>query len=192
MLAPGALQFNFTPFPELTTGRLLLRKIVADDAPAVLEMRRKASQMQYIARPVAENIQDAYDLIGRVDTGLENNQSINWGITLKGSSELIGIVGFVRSTPEHHRAEVGYMLDTPYHRKGYMTEAVKAVLAYGFGTMKLHLAEAVIDPRNAASEGVLLKLGFVKEAHFRENTFFNGEYTDSAHYRLLARDFAGI
>jgi ribosomal-protein-alanine N-acetyltransferase len=52
--------------------------------------------------------------------------------------------------------------------------------------MKLHLAEAVIDPRNIPSRGVLEKLGFVQEAHFKENHFYNGQFFDSVHFSLLA------
>jgi [ribosomal protein S5]-alanine N-acetyltransferase len=180
------LTFDFSIFPLLTTERLSLRRITDADAEDIFLIRKDAGLMQYIFRPVAENVQDVHDLIGRINDGIRNNTSINWGITIKGNNTVIGVVGFVRSTPEHHRAEVGYILAQEHHRKGLMTEALAAVIGYGFREMKLHLAEAVIDPRNIPSRRVLEKLGFVQEAHFKENHFFNGQFFDSVHFSLLA------
>jgi ribosomal-protein-alanine N-acetyltransferase len=86
---------------------------------------------------------------------------------------------------EHDRAEVGYMLHPDFRKKGIMQEALTAIIEYGFTQMNLHSIEAVIDPRNKASETILVRNNFVKEAHFKENYFFDGAYLDSAHYSLL-------
>jgi ribosomal-protein-alanine N-acetyltransferase len=51
--------------------------------------------------------------------------------------------------------------------------------------MKLHSIEAIIDPANISSEKVLQKNGFVKEAHLRENDFFNGRFLDTVIYSSL-------
>jgi RimJ/RimL family protein N-acetyltransferase len=55
----------------------------------------------------------------------------------------------------------------------------------------LHLIEAVTDPRNTASISVLKKLGFTMDGHFRENTLHEGQFWDSMHFSLLARDYKG-
>jgi ribosomal-protein-alanine N-acetyltransferase len=68
-----------------------------------------------------------------------------------------------------------------------MKEALTAVINYGFTQLKLHSIEAVIDPNNTASENVLLRNGFIKEAHFRENFLHKGEFLDSVHYALFAK-----
>ncbi|HEX5003203.1 MAG TPA: GNAT family N-acetyltransferase [Bacteroidia bacterium] len=186
------LQFQFTPFPVLTTKRLVLRRIAMSDKAAIFKMRSNPSLMNFIARPVATTDQEAHDLIVRVDAGVDSNISINWAITLQGNDTLIGMCGFVRATPEHHRAEVGYMLDSAFHNQGIMSESLEAVLKYGFDVMGLHLAEAVIDPRNKASGKVLEKLGFVQEAYFHENYFYRDEFLDSVHFALLQRNFQGL
>lgn len=87
--------------------------------------------------------------------------------------------------PEHYRAEIGYMLLPEYHRKGIASEAVKEVVKYGFDVMKLHSIEAVLDPENHGSAKVLEKNGFVKEAHFKENGFFEGRFLDTVIYSIL-------
>jgi len=116
---------------------------------------------------------------------IANNEMIEWAICFKESDQLIGSVGFYRMAKEHYRSEVGYMLHKNHWRKGIMDEALKAVLAYGFGQLRLHQIEAIIDKDNIASEKLLLKNKFVKEAHFKENYFFEGKFLDSVHYTLL-------
>ena len=66
-----------------------------------------------------------------------------------------------------------------------MDEALKAVLHYGFYTMKLHSVEANIDPENATSKKLLERNGFIREAYYKENYFFEGKFIDSAIYSLL-------
>jgi ribosomal-protein-alanine N-acetyltransferase len=190
MHAPeNMLVFNFSEFPILTTERLVLRRITMLDLPEIFGMRKDPSLMNFISRPVARTEEDAAELIDRVDAGIANNDTINWGITMKGNDKVIGVVGFVRSTREHHRAEVGYLLSKDFHRKGIMTEALRVVLEYGFNVMGLHLAEAITDPRNIASAGVLEKLGFIREGLFKENFHYQGEFLDSAHFMLLRSRF---
>ena len=90
---------------------------------------------------------------------------------------------------EDDRAEIGYMLHPKFHKQGIMQEAIIPVMKYGFTKMNLHSIEAVIDPRNKASENILKKNKFTKEAHFKENMLFNGEYLDSVHYSILVSNF---
>ena len=120
-----------------------------------------------------------------INAKIENNEGINWAITYKGSPKLIGILGHYRIKPEHHRAEIGYMLHKEHNGKGIITEAVQEVVKYGFNEMKLHSIEAIIDPENFGSEKVLQKCGFIKEAHFKENEFFEGRFIDSVIYSIL-------
>ena len=70
-----------------------------------------------------------------------------------------------------------------------MSEAVNAMVNYAFNTAGFHSVEAVIDPNNSASEKVLLKNGFRKEAHFIEDEYFEGKFWDSVHYGILKREF---
>jgi ribosomal-protein-alanine N-acetyltransferase len=77
------------------------------------------------------------------------------------------------------------MLLPTFQGKGIISEAIKEVVKYGFEEMKLHSIEAIIDPANISSEKVLQKNGFVKEAHLRENDFFNGRFLDTVIYSSL-------
>ena len=183
------LDINFSPFQNLETPRLLLRRVTADDAASVFELRSNPETMRYIPRPLATSIEEALQHIEMINSKIENNEGINWAITLKGNPKLLGIIGHYRIQPENYRAEIGYMLLPEYHGMGIVTEAIKAALIYGFEEMKLHSIEAIIDPDNIASEMVLQKNGFVKEAHILENEFFDGKFIDTVIYSLLKRNF---
>ncbi|SEG30087.1 GNAT family N-acetyltransferase [Flavobacterium urumqiense] len=179
------LTINFTPFPNLETERLLLRRVKESDVNEVFALRSNPETMKYIPRPLVKTIDNALEHIAMINAKIENNEGINWAITYKGSPKLIGIIGHYRIKPEHHRAEIGYMLHKEYNGKGIITEAVQEVVKYGFNEMKLHSIEAIIDPENFGSEKVLQKCGFIKEAHFKENEFFEGRFLDSVIYSIL-------
>lgn len=183
------LQINFQPFQNLETDRLYLRRVSPADVPQVLELRGNAETMKYIPRPLITNVEDALAHIDIINEKIDQNSGINWGITLQDSDTIIGIIGHYRIQPENHRSEIGYMLQPQFHGKGYATEAIKAVLQYGFNVMNLHSIEAVIDPENILSEKVLVKCGFVKEAHLKENDYFEGKFWDSVIYSLLKKNY---
>jgi ribosomal-protein-alanine N-acetyltransferase len=86
---------------------------------------------------------------------------------------------------EHYRGEVGYVLLPEYQGKGIMHEALGAVIAYGFDVMKLHSIEANTNPNNTPSHKLLERHGFVREAYFKENYYYNGKFLDSAIYSLI-------
>lgn len=176
------LEVDFSEFPELETERLELRRTRINDVNELFALRSDPAVMRYIPRPLAAKPEEAAEHIRMMDEKIGCNELINWAITLKGDSRMIGTIGYYHIKPQHYRAEIGYMLLPDFHGKGYVTEAVKKVLDYGFGHLKLHSVEAVIDPDNTASASVLEKCGFKKEAHFKENEFYNGKFLDTVVY----------
>lgn len=186
------LEPNFTPFPLLETPRLHLRRVTMNDVPGIFAMRSDKEMMRYIDRPLAQTEDDARALVERMDTALQHNDGINWAITLKDDDRLAGLVSFWRMDKENYRAETGYMLQKHLQGKGLMKEALYAVLHYGFFTLNLHSVEANINPANEASAKLAESLGFVKEAYFRENYYYNGQFLDSVIYSLLVSDFKPV
>jgi len=79
------------------------------------------------------------------------------------------------------------MLDPDFWGKGIMKEALLAAIDFGFNQMNLHSIEAHINPDNTASGMLLEKVGFVREAYFKEDFFFRGEFIDTAIYSLLGK-----
>jgi ribosomal-protein-alanine N-acetyltransferase len=177
---------DFSKFPELSTTRLLLRKITRKDAPAILRLRSDDQVMRYILKERSATISDAEAFISRILLSLHTNEGISWAIALKEQPQkLIGTIGYWRLIKEHYRAEVGYMLDPAMWNKGIMKEALLRVIDMGFDDLKLHSIEAHVKPDNQASAAILESTGFVKEGHFRENFFYNGRFSDTAIYSRL-------
>ncbi|KFF17101.1 GNAT family N-acetyltransferase [Flavobacterium hydatis] len=179
------LTFNFSPFPELETERLLLRRVTNEDTNEIIALRSNPETMKYIPRPLTKTNEQALEHVAQIDSTIETNEGITWGVTLKGNPRIIGMIGYYRIKPAHFRAEIGYILLPEHHGKGIIPEAVKTVIDYGFNEMKLHSIEAVIDPDNFASERVLQKIGFVKEGHLKEVEFYEGRFLDSVIYSLI-------
>jgi ribosomal-protein-alanine N-acetyltransferase len=182
------LEFNFNPFPTIRTERLVLRQITPADAQDLFRMRSDARVMKYISKPLQRSIDEAHRLIELMQDGIDTNSAITWGISTQDSNELIGTMGFWRIYKEHHRAEIGYMLDADHWRKGYISEAIQAAIQYAFNDMKLHSIEANVHPDNTGSRQLLEKHGFVQEAYFKENYYFDGRFEDSVIFSLLNRN----
>lgn len=183
------MQTDFSHFPVLITNRLLLRKVLLTDAAEVFKLRSDENVMRYIDKERAATIKDGELFVNRIMHSLEANDGITWVIALKEKPEiLIGTIGFWRLIKEHYRAEIGYMLNPQFWRKGIMQEAFIPVMDYGFTRLKLHSIEANINPGNAASAALLECNGFVKEAYFKEDFFFNGAFRDTAIYSRLNKD----
>jgi ribosomal-protein-alanine N-acetyltransferase len=175
----------FEPFPLLETDRLVLRRIGEGDVDCIFRMRSNPEVMKYVPRPLVTTGAQALEHIRLIDKNVKENQGINWAMTLKGNDQMMGIIGLYVIRKEHFRAEIGYMILPEFQNCGYISEAIGRVLEYGFEELKLHSVEAIIDPENLASEKVLQKNGFVKEAHLRENEFWDGKFLDTVIYSIL-------
>lgn len=166
----------------------MLRETVKGDAPALFNMRSDEKVMAYIHRDRPKAIADIEMLIAQMAENYQTNNGLAWAITLKDNpGQMIGSIGYYRTDFANHRAEVGYLLSAAFWRQGIVGEALKAVIDFGFEKMGLHSIFANIDPKNEGSRQILLKHGFIKEAFFRENFYFNGEFLDSEVYGLLCR-----
>jgi len=181
------LSLNFSPFPQLTTDRLLLRQMTMDDAATIYRLRSDEQVMKYIPRPLTKTIEDAKMWVETILETIQKNEAVNWAICLKENPAAhIGNIGFWHIQKEHYRAEIGYMLHPSFYGKGIMLEAMQEALQYGFNVMHLHSVEALVDPGNIASINLLLKAGFQQEGYLKENCFFEGKFLDTVVFSLLS------
>ena len=114
---------------------------------------------------------------------------IRWGIARKGDSKLIGTCGYTDWDKTAHKGEIGYDLDPAYWGQGIMTEALRAILEYGFKKMGLNRIQAVIDSENTRSQKLVLRLGFKKEGVLRHNSTFRGQFRDDVCFSLLEEEW---
>ena len=189
---PGA--FDFSAFPALATGRLLLRQMTTADTSAVHAIFGDAEVCRYIISLDMSPCSDmAETKVAIIDWATELyllRQGICWGIALKEDpATVIGTVGYNFWHTQHHFAEIGYSLRRSLWGRGIVTEAMTSALHFGFTAMALHRIEAYINAENAASARVLEKCGFRREGVWREKYYCNGRYHTEWLYGLLRPEY---
>lgn len=174
-------------FPRLETDRLLLRKIVPSDAAALYAIFSDDEVTRYYDLPTMTDPADANTMVRRMAARTKHGQAIRWGIVRKQDRAFVGTCGF-HFQAAGFKAEIGYDLGREYWHQGYMSEALRAMLTYGFETLQLNRIEALVMPGNEASTAVLLRLGFTEEGVLREFAFFKGQYHDLRFFSLLRHE----
>ncbi len=171
----------FEEFPIIQTPRLILRQLQAADANAVFGMRSNGRINEFIPRPNMQTLQQAEELIGKVNDNYNNKQVIAWA-GFNRENELIGTCGFNSIEVQNRRAEIGGEMDIRFWGKRYAVEAVAAIVNYGLNEMQLHTIEAKVSPDNKSAIYLLEHLGFVKEAHYKDRGYFDNRFWDLAVY----------
>jgi [ribosomal protein S5]-alanine N-acetyltransferase len=110
-------------------------------------------------------------------------------ISRKDNNSLIGECGFHSWNKKHKRAELFYKLNNDANkRNGFISEALRVVLEFGFKQMDLNRIEAFISDNNEPSKRLLIKNDFIKEGTLKSHYYFNGNFEDSDCYALLRQN----
>jgi [ribosomal protein S5]-alanine N-acetyltransferase len=177
--------------PSLETERLLLRQLEMRDAEDMFEyaLDRELAIMG-LWLPF-DKLEDSYDDLKETLEQYDQANIMDWAIELKSEQKMIGRLGLRPYSYVNRRAELGYALNRKYWGKGYTTEAVKAVLNFGFETIKMNRIEAEVLPDNPASIRVLQKVGMTLEGVKREATFIRKQADDLQWYAVLRSEWGG-
>jgi len=173
----------------LPTRRLLLRPLQEADAPALLAVFSDPKVMRYWSTPPWDSMEAAHAMIARDRKAMAAGDHIRLGLERIEDQALLGVCTLFAFSQQCRRAEVGYCLASQAWGRGYMDEALRALLGHGFVELGLNRVEADIDPRNAASARSLERLGFKKEGHLRERWIVGAEVSDTALYGLLKSEW---
>lgn len=169
--------------------RVRLRRMDEADVPALFAIYSDEEATRYLARPRMTALAHAEEMLGRIRAGYAEGTSLQLAIERNADHAFLGVCLLFNVAPRGARAEIGYILGREHWRRGYVSEALPALVDHAFDAMRLNRLEADIDPRNVASARVLERLGFRREGLLRERWIVNGEVSDSAIYGLLRRDW---
>lgn len=175
----------FTRFPVLTTQRLRLRQVEPRDAEDLYATLSDEETMRFYGHEAYQSLEEAQTYIRLRQEDYAQRNAIRWGIALHDDDRIIGSCGFHHFDEGYHRAETGYVINRAYWGHGIMSEAMTAILTYGFAEMGLHRIEAIIDIANERSRNLLLKLGFQYEGNLRQRYVFRGGFEDEHYFGLL-------
>jgi len=180
---------SFKTFPQLETERLILRAYKSSDLNLMHHIKSDKGVLKYLDRKPSKDVSETQKSIDLINTSFDEGRAINWIIELKETHESIGDLGIWNIDFKNARGEIGYALRESAWGKGYMTEALKAVIDFGFNQFNLHSFEANINPLNNGSRKLLQRLNFKKEAFFKESYYFDGHFLDSEIYSLIEKWF---
>jgi len=174
--------------PVLTTERLTLRPFEMSDAPAMQRLV-SAPEVAYNTLRIPHPYPDgaAEEWISSHQQSSDDDAEVVFAITLRESGEFVGVIG-LRPAP-HDKAEIGYWIGVPYWGRGYATEAVGAVIRFGFESLSLHRIESNHFTRNPASGRVMEKNGMRYEGLLRGAVKKGDEYLDIRFYGILRGDW---
>ena len=183
---------NSKTLPVITTERIVLRWISEDDIDGLYEVFSDPQVMRYWSTVPLPNREAAAALQREIAAGNENNSMFKWGLALRESNSVIGTTTLFNLNLDNGRAEIGYAMGSAHWGKGYMNEALRALVGHAFDVMNLRRLEADVDPRNGASIRTLERLGFQREGFLRERWHVNGEIQDAIFYGLLRREWESL
>ncbi len=189
MTENAQLTIDNTTVPTLTTARLVLRDLRPADAADVLIFRGDPYVQRFNSEPL-KSVEEAATFIEEARAGSAAGQWYGWAITLAGQDRVLGGVSLHAWDKYHRRAEVGYDLAHAFWGQGIGSEAVRAVLHYGFTALDLNRIEAATIADNHESVKLLRKLGFHLEGIRRGYSWEDeGTFHDSAMFGLLRNEF---
>jgi ribosomal-protein-alanine N-acetyltransferase len=160
--------FDFSTFPTLTTPRLVLRQPSLDDVNDIFQATSDPEVQKYDSNPPMKDIAEAVQLVEQLLAWFEEKKAISWGIELKDTGRTVGGVGFYFWDQIYYKADLGYTVTRAFWRQGIATEALRAVMAFGFEEMGLHRINVDTRMDNTASVRLMARLGFRHEGVRRE------------------------
>ena len=175
---------SFAKLP-IETPRLLLRALEPEDADAIYAIFSDPLVAKYWSSPAWTTMDQARDFVRRAMDDCQNGSSLRLGLVRREDGRLIGQCTFFSISHQNRRAEIGYSMASDAWGQGFMDEALRALIDYGFCELNFIRIEADIDPRNAASARSLERLGFGFEGLMRHRWIVAGEVSDTGFYGLL-------
>jgi RimJ/RimL family protein N-acetyltransferase len=174
-------------FPSpMATERLTLRFMTAADVEAIHAYQSRADVCRHLRFEPRDLdlVREKVAQFGQATTLAA--QGDYWQLALDLDGRVIGDLYFTIASAEHQTGEIGWSLHPEHQGRGYMSEAASAVLRLAFTEIGLHRVMAQLDARNDASAALCRRLGMRQEAHFLQDDWCKGEWTDTLVFGLLA------
>lgn len=179
--ASNEIIFEITPhiwnarnqiYPKIAAGRITLRPISYQDADNLFLLRSNPIVNQHLERTPPSKLSDVVDFIQKIKEGQKTNRSFYWIIEEKLSGAFLGTICLFNMDLEAKTVEMGYELLPQFHGKGYMSEAVDAVINYVSNNLNIHTITAFSAIGNENSARLLRKKGFIQKPSPEEGMDF--------------------
>ncbi|MEH6762324.1 GNAT family N-acetyltransferase [Maribacter arcticus] len=175
---------------EIRTERIRLRLIDISDLDSIHTLHSLPETDTYNALGIPNSIEETKAII---EPWIKENRSeeiknYTFAIDNKLNGKFMGLFGLKIGHQKYKRAEVWYKIHSDYWKKGYATEALKAIIDFGFDVLKLHRIEAGCAVENIGSIKVLEKSGMLREGRLRQILPLKSGWSDNFQYSILETD----
>ncbi len=177
-------------FP-IETSHLLLRPFERGDLDAVRRYHTLPSVQRYVERPTRydDDVAAAVALM-RTQTELHRpGNTLTLAMMRKGDHRVVGQVSLKWSDATAGQGELRFAIDPAESGKGYLTQALTAMIDLAFDHFRIHRLMVRCDGRSHHSIKLMQKLGLRLEAHYREHALFQGEWDEELHFAVLDREW---
>lgn len=174
----------FTPFPNIETKNLILRRMKHNDINDLFEMRKDPRMNEHIDTKLEETTDETKLYIDKMNKGVDDNKWIIWAIEHKQSKKVIGSICIWNINKEQESGELGYGIIPDYQGRGLMKEALLSVVGYGLEVMNLRALEAYTEENNLKSINLLKKCYFIEVNRVNDDGYFNKRVYHMVVYRL--------
>jgi ribosomal-protein-alanine N-acetyltransferase len=166
----------FLNIPTLYTERLSLRAMHPIDAEDMFDYARRPEVTEYLLWSEHKNLRFTKDYLNYIQTRYKLGDFYDWAIIDRESRRMIGTCGFTKIDAANDSAEIGYVLNPDFHRRGLGSEAVRRVIEFGFEELSLNRIEARFMQGNEASFALMRSVGMTFEGYMRDLIFVKGSY----------------
>ena len=184
--------FEASPFdtmPELETESLLLRRMEMRDAQDMYEYSRDPLVAKHVLWDAHTSVSDTKSYLRYMLRKYRAGEPSSWCIVEKSTGKVVGTIGYMWYQKDNSACEVGYSLARRCWNRGYMTQALNAVLDYTFRELGINRVEAQHETDNGASGAVMRKCGMTKEGTLRNRLYNKGRYVDVDLYSILRKEY---
>ena len=182
----------FSNMPTLHTERLSLRPMHPIDAEDMFDYARRPEVTKYLLWREHEDIYFSRDYLNYINRRYALGDFYDWAIIDHESRRLIGTCGFTKIDTANNSAEIGYVLNPDFHRRGFGSEAVRRILKFGFEELNLNRIEARFMQGNEASLALMRSVGMTFEGYMRDLLFVKGSYRTVGVSSILRSEYEKI
>ena len=179
----------FSHIPQLETDRLILRRMLQSDAEDMYDYAHRSDVTRHLTWDPHPNLLYTREYLAYVSAHYAAGDFYDWAVIDRESGRMIGTCGFTRFHCEADCAEIGYVIHPAFWGRGIATEAVGAVIRFGFQRLDLNRIEAKFMEGTEASRRVMEKNGMTFEGMLRQCMYIKGEYRNVGICSLLRREF---
>lgn len=175
-------------FPELQQSRVVLRKPSLEDTEFIFKLRSNVEVGKYLDRKLQTKMQEAEEFLDKIINGIAGMNWLYWIITKKDSGNCLGTICLWNFSDDRKSVEVGFEILPEYQGRGFASEALSAVLRYGFYELSLDKIDGFVESANFRSVGLMKKSGFSLAKELDEKSSIDGREIKCSIYTLAKEE----